>query len=352
MRRFVILWLATWTCAATAQNRDVVYFLERSSQSERVAAVEGSIVEDSVNGVRIKPTTGPEKTIRATEIVDVAYTIPRNLETKFQTIVLAESAVRQGTADRARLEQLIKDYGTVLEQLRDPKLGTLRRHVNYRLAVLKAQLAEKSDELSEAAANLGKLRTESLENWHLVPAVLLQAQLLVELGRIDDAANVLDSLSRTPKLIPEIKREIRLQVMDLLLRSQQPREVEGRATDELAELPADHPLVPVLKLYQLAAQNWRSDVNQTASRLKEIIAQAENLDLKAIGYNLLGHLYSSKERWEDAMWSYLWVDVVYNQDRREQLKAIERLAKVFAELQDETRAEKYRERLRSNRLGG
>jgi hypothetical protein len=31
------------------------------------------------------------------------------------------------------------------------------------------------------------------------------------------------------------------------------------------------------------------------------------------------------------MWSYLWVDVVYNQDRGEHLKAMTRLIRIFKE---------------------
>jgi tetratricopeptide (TPR) repeat protein len=349
MYRFLALSLFLLTTSVTAQSRDVIYYLDRASKSDKVLSLEGTIVEDSINGLRVKPLTGPEKTLHATDIVDVAYALPRQLEVKFQNIVFAEATVRAGTADRSRLQQLLRDYNALVDQLRDPKLSHIRRHVNYRMAMLKIQLAETTEELRDAAANLGKFRSEFLESWQYVPVLQTQAQLWIELGRLEDAANVLDALARTPKLDSGLKHDVNLQIIDLMLRSQQPREAEGRATDELSSLPMDHPSVPVLKLYQIAAQNWRSDLEQAVARLRASFIEAENSTLKAVGYNLLGHLYSSKGRLEDAMWCYLWVDTVYNQDRREQLKAIERLAAVFAELNDETRAEKYREKLRTLR---
>ena len=49
------------------------------------------------------------------------------------------------------------------------------------------------------------------------------------------------------------------------------------------------------------------------------------------------------------MWSYLWVDVVYNQDKNEHLKAMERLIKVFKEFNDEEHVRKYEDKLARTR---
>jgi len=57
---------------------------------------------------------------------------------------------------------------------------------------------------------------------------------------------------------------------------------------------------------------------------------------------------AAKGQVKDAMWSYLWVDVVYNQDKSEHLKAMDRLKTVFTKMNDQDHVEKYTEKL--NRL--
>jgi hypothetical protein len=46
------------------------------------------------------------------------------------------------------------------------------------------------------------------------------------------------------------------------------------------------------------------------------------------------------------MWAYLWVEVVYSQDRDEVAKALLRLVKSFEVQQDEDRAKSYKDKLR------
>jgi len=69
--------------------------------------------------------------------------------------------------------------------------------------------------------------------------------------------------------------------------------------------------------------------------------------LKAAAYNMLGDLLRRDGKTKkDALYAYLWVDVVYNDDPAEVAKADGRLADLFGELKDEERARKYRDRLR------
>ena len=45
------------------------------------------------------------------------------------------------------------------------------------------------------------------------------------------------------------------------------------------------------------------------------------------------------------MWSYMWVDMVYNQDRSGRLKALDRLSRYFEEKGDDERAKLYRDKI-------
>ena len=73
--------------------------------------------------------------------------------------------------------------------------------------------------------------------------------------------------------------------------------------------------------------------------------------MRAAGHGMIGELYFAADKPRDAMWHYLWVEVVYNQDRDEVVKAVARLSDVFRKQGDEDRARSYREKARHLRGG-
>ena len=82
--------------------------------------------------------------------------------------------------------------------------------------------------------------------------------------------------------------------------------------------------------------------------LRCIIAKTTDKDLKALAYNALGDCYRLNSQPKEALWPYLWVDVIYHQDRQEHAKAMAALAKLFEELGDAPRAKEYKDKLKEN----
>ena len=82
------------------------------------------------------------------------------------------------------------------------------------------------------------------------------------------------------------------------------------------------------------------------AQLEAIISKTTDKKLLGLAYNALGDCYRLNNRNKDALWPYLWVDVIYHQDRQEHQKAMEQLARLFDEQGDKTRARQYRERLK------
>jgi hypothetical protein len=68
--------------------------------------------------------------------------------------------------------------------------------------------------------------------------------------------------------------------------------------------------------------------------------------------NALGEYYLMHDRPRDAMWEFLWVETVWNQDRDETVKAVRRLTEVFDKLGDKERSDAYREKLPRVKAGG
>ncbi len=338
------------TAAAPAQQRDTVYYRDHTAKPEKTAEFTGAVSEETVNGIKVKPQVGPERSFPVGDIVDVVYAPPRALEIPFQPILNGESALRTGAADKAKIDKLVKDYTTfVNNSLKDAKVPSLRRHIQYRLAVLKAALAEKREEQNEAVRQFEQVRKEVAGSWQFVPLVRQEAQLLIDLERLDDAARLLDEAGKTQGLAKELKQELELGMIDLMIRAGKANEVEGRIAQALQMLPPTDPMATKLKVFQLGAQAGKGDIDKAVTQLQAIIDQSQENSLKALAYNTLGDCYSAKGQKKEAMWKYMWVDMVYNQDKAEHVKAVERLAHVFKDLNDDARAEKYKEKLKSIR---
>jgi hypothetical protein len=63
--------------------------------------------------------------------------------------------------------------------------------------------------------------------------------------------------------------------------------------------------------------------------------------MKAIALNTLGEACHKNNETREAMWNFLYVDTIYNQNKDEHTRAIKNLAEVFKELKDGKKAKQY-----------
>ena len=129
-----------------------------------------------------------------------------------------------------------------------------------------------------------------------------------------------------------------LRIIETLIRAKKCTVAESRLQELRKNLPASDPQAARVQVYQAecAAQSGR--LPEAVSELEGIIAKTADKDLKALAYNALGDCYRLNSRSKEALWPYLWVDVIYHQDRQEHAKALAELAKLFAERGDANRA--------------
>ena len=83
--------------------------------------------------------------------------------------------------------------------------------------------------------------------------------------------------------------------------------------------------------------------------MKEIedkIAATKDSTVRAVGYGMIGELYLASKRPRDAMWAFLAVETLYNQEKEEVFKALVRLAQVFKVQMDDDHEKLYREKIR------
>ncbi len=86
--------------------------------------------------------------------------------------------------------------------------------------------------------------------------------------------------------------------------------------------------------------------------MQQVNKETTDKNLKASAYNALGVSYYSGEQLKEARWEFLWVDVVYNQDKAEHAKALYYLYKIFDKLDEKERAQECREALSDRAFTG
>ena len=313
--------------AAPSSAQDRVTYRDRAAKGVQTAS--GKVESESVAGVRVG-----SRIIPSTDIVDVQYDVPGAVRLDYNSAVGAEAT---------RPADALKGYEALLKAPAVQNSRPLKQYLEYKVAVLTAARADEGPEaLQQAVAALNKFKKDHPDAWQLVPLTRTLGRLLLtkEPPDYDAARQAYDDLARANGAPPDVKQEFTLLAIDLLLQAGKPAEAQQR----LATLPADNPRVQV---YRIGIQATVDKLADAAKQLEQLIDTTTDPSLKAAAYNMLGDCYRrDPQHKKDALYAYLWVDVVYNQDPIESAKAAARLADLFGELKDEERAKKYRDRLK------
>ncbi len=337
--------LVLTTSAARAQD-EILHF---DRTSKKVIQTTGSIQDESAAGVRVKPTSGAVREIPAQDIVNILHQtkVPRlQYRPPFSA---EENAAKASTpAEREKLlKTALKEYQELLPKLAAEKLA--QRQVQYRILRLQAVLAENDDKLrNEALDALQRFRKEHRDGWQVVGCSQLVAQLQLDQGDAAGARQTYEELAATPNVPKEVKQESELLAAQMLVRAKQPAEAKARLQTMLKALPPTDPQATRVRIYlaECVAGEAPENVDKAIERLEEIIRKTNDPELKALAYNAQGDVYRAQGRPRDALWPYLWVDVVWHQDRQEHLKAVTQLARLFEELGDGPRAKQYQEKMK------
>jgi predicted negative regulator of RcsB-dependent stress response len=336
--------------AGPARADDRVLVRDRSAKTDKPATLSGQITAESINGIKLQPIpAGAAKDVPATDVVDVIYDVGGAIKLDYDNVLRTE---------RKPLAQVLKEHQDLAARAKaDPRLKALARHLQFRVAMLKANLA--SDEAGKADAKkltadaveaLSQFKKDHPKSWQLTAAVQELANLQLDNNQPDEALKTMEELAQNPDLNKEAKREVGLLVVDLLLRARNYPEAERRVSAALATAEKDDPAAARLQIYTTGLKGATAgSPDEAVKALEETITKTSDPALKALAYNMLGELYTAKDQKRDALWEYLWVDVVYNQDRQEHAKALDRLVRLFTEFKDEPRARYYEDKLRRMR---
>jgi hypothetical protein len=316
--------LALTAVPAAAQDR--VTHRDRSPKGSQTTT--GKVEAESVAGVKLGT-----KTIPAADIIDIQYDVAA-IKLDYPRALAAES--RSPAEAVPVYEGMLK-----LPAVQNNKF--VKRQIEYKIALLAVARADQEREQRQKAVTaLTKFKKENPDAWQLVPLTRTLARLYQdqEPPDIDAARKAYEELAAAPGATAEIKQECAFTAIDLLLLAGKLDE----AKEKVAALPASDPRA---KVYQIGCQASPDKQAAAAKQLEEMIDKTTDRGLKATAYNMLGDVYRRDAKTKkDALYAYLWVDVVYNDDPAEVAKADGRLADLFGELKDEERARKFRDKVR------
>jgi len=247
----------------------------------------------------------------------------------------------------------------------------VRKYLEFRVAICAAHSADEAADATTAQAKtdeavklLDNFLTAYKTGWEVWPAAQTCARLQitssqrVKNGDKEDERRMFDAASRTwgklaraADLAPDLKLEATLQEIDCKIRARQPADAKAIIDESLKSAPAGA-AKERLHVYQLALK-FIDNPNPMdgAAAIEAEIAKTKDPSVRAAAYGVLGELYLNADKPRDAMWQYLWVEVVYNHDRDEVIKALVRLSDSFKKQGDDDRAKAYQEKARHLRAG-
>jgi len=189
---------------------------------------------------------------------------------------------------------------------------------------------------------------DTKSGWEQWPATRACTRLQVELGKFEDAARAWGRVSKNANMPADAKLEAAMQEIDLQIRSKAYSAAATAAT-ELSKSAAGA-RKDRLAIYEIAAKAGADGKPLDGiEKIKAEMNKTKDASVHTTGFSVMGELYLAGGKPRDAMWMFLWVETVLNQDKDEAFKALARLAEIFKSQMEEDLANKYREKLKQFR---
>jgi tetratricopeptide (TPR) repeat protein len=333
--------------AAAARAEDQVKYLDPSTKKE--VQINGQIQEETPAGIRIKPARGPARRVPSLSIVDIEYELGGKARIAYKKAAFAERTIETAPREQDRkqaMTEALEDY----QQVRGEANARVKRHLDYRIARLLALQAEGDpSKAPDAVDQLTRFCKDHADGWQLPHALRLLGQLQALRHKYDAAAKAYEQLAAIPDLSPEARQEGELKAADMMVQDGKYAGARKKLDGLARAVPADDPRHTRLEIALAACRGAEHELAPAVQGLEAILAKSTDNAIKAAAYNALGDCYRENSKPEEARWAYLYVDVIYHQDREEHAKAVYWLAKIFKQLGDDKKAGQYRERLQKEK---
>ncbi|MGD9721705.1 MAG: hypothetical protein AB7O59_05540 [Pirellulales bacterium] len=211
----------------------------------------------------------------------------------------------------------------------------------YKASAAARQALAGNGSIADAGRQLVGFEKSHKNSFHYFAACELLGELLAAVNRADQAEAYFTKLAAAPW--PEYKTKAALQLGRALV-SQKKYDAANARFDEVLSASGADPQMPRLKLAaslgKAAAAAGAGQHEQAVKSIEEVIAKAdaEDQELYARAYNLLGNCYLAAGKKQDALLAFLHVDLLYPRFAEQHAEALANLAKLWGEVDKADRA--------------
>lgn len=340
-------------------QKDRVRFRDAGKEIEQ----EGDVVEQPT-GLELTGADKKKKTILASEIIRVDYT---TLEAFKLDIGRLEGG--DGLKDPAKAvayyADKLKTFPATGPEKTKRYFGFREAYWSGKVADAKIDAGEFKNEAKKAADKMTAFVKANNKTWEQWTVGRNAARLYAETGDWTGVETVLKMLVAVPNSPPELKNDVKAALLSYSIWLGK----FGESSVLLADLEGDAKGSPAtaetVAVYKLAMPLFadkpvdagdapamaqrKTKLTELSKKLDEAVSKAKFPATRTAAFALLGELYAVNQMPREAMWNFLWVDAVYNQNRDEQVMAVNRLASVFSVMGEKdgekARAQQFRDRL-------
>jgi tetratricopeptide (TPR) repeat protein len=238
------------------------------------------------------------------------------------------------------------DATTKYDELRG-KVGDKRAkaHLEFSLGYLMAlKSLEDNTDPKNAIVRLNDFVKSNPQSWQLVRSLKMLAKLHQAMK--DYAGAKAANLQLSTLDVPdEVKQDALLQVAMADVYLGQFEKAEPKLAELLKTMPKDSAVYARTQMAQAQCLLATNKNDEAMVILKKTVKDSPDKTLKAVAHNTLGVSLFNAEKYKEARWEFLWVDVVYNADKAEHAKALYYLTQTFEKLGETPKADECRDQL-------
>ena len=309
--------------------------------------VKNVITAESAKGITVK---SGEK-YSADDIDDIYYdvgsanaTVQANYSNGFKAerdyLDTTKDAKKRAVAYASAMEK----YQKMTAEVAAPRVRT---HFDYKIGFLHARKAlEENLDTKNAIASLSLFVSKNPQSWQIARALTLLAKLQLDAKDFTAAEKSYADLAKLD-VSDDVKYDAQLQSALANIQLGKHLLAEPKLDALLKVLPKGSKHAPRALVAQAECFLKAQKTKEGMDILKKITTDPDPAarSLKAVAYNTLGVSLYEEKKLKEARWEFLWVDVVYNQDKNEHARAVYYLMKIFEELAETDRATECRDLL-------
>ena len=197
-----------------------------------------------------------------------------------------------------------------------------RRNVEYRIAMLTLMHANAEQlDTEKALKRLQDFRRDHATSWQINQVMPLVAQLQIAGGDVAAAEETFKEMSEMESLPADVRRDAELMVIQVLVRAGKAEQAQKKL-DALSAKPGNPPtFASRIKMARAEVLLSQKKLDQALPLLQQVVKENNDKTVKAQAHNAIGECLFKANRYNEAMWEFLWVDAVFNQDKSQHAKA-------------------------------